>query len=491
MSKNISAKKNDAALSLVVKIVALVCALVLLASIALAVVAKNGYFRRNTVVMEIGDTEINAIEYNYGYYTALNNFYSQYYYYASSLGFDPSTSLKSQDCYFDPEISWYDYFVNQTKTQFEEIYLIYNKAVEDGFTMTEESAKSLEDSIKDLENAAKEAKMSVNKYLRSVYGPNITLNDYKEYVSRRLIFADFCEKYMDGLSYPTEEIEKYYSDNKKDLDVVSYYVYTAKADTKNEKTAEEIANGIKDASTDVTSFLTALKGVVGEDTFEEKTYLTEGATYTKDDQASEWLFDDARKAGDVTVIKTAATSSASTDTYKVICFVERGWETYRLATMRHILLSVTNLTNEDGSTIKDESGKAKTNDAEQKAAAEALLKQWKDGAATQDSFAALVKDNSNDTGSVENGGLYEDFDKKTMVSEITDWIWAEGRKEGDCEIVKTSYGYHLVYFVGYGEEKWNSDVVKTLKNNDYSDYLKELKEKYPVSFNDKGLSQVG
>ncbi len=490
MSKNPQTKNADTLWSPLVKVVAVICAVVLLASIALAVVAKAGYFRRNTVVMNVGNTEVNALEFNYGYFSALNNFYSQYYYYASMIGFDVTTSLKSQTCYFDSTKSWYEYFVDQTKAQYEEVYLLYNKAVEEGFTMTEESAKSLEDSISELESAAKEAKVSVNKYLQSLYGPNITLKEYKEFVTRRLVSADFYEKYMDSLEYDAEKIEKYYTDNKKDFDVVDYYAYTAKADTKNNKTAEEIANSIKDASTDVNTYLEALKGIVGADTFKEETYFEEDSGYTKDDDISEWLFNDERKAGDVTVIKKAGASS-SADTYTVVCFVERGRENYKLATMRHILFAIDELTDDNGDPIEDKDGKVQTNDAEMKAEAEKILKQWKDGAATEDSFAALVKDNTDDEGSIETEGLYEDFDKKTMVDEITDWIWAEGRKAGDCEIVKTSYGYHIVYFVEYGDEKWNSDVVNTLKGEDYSDYLDALKEEYPISFNDKGLSQVG
>lgn len=491
MSQNPKTKNTDTIWSPLVKVVAIVCAVVLLATIALAVVAKTGYFRRSTVVMNVGDTEVNALEFNYGYFSALNNFYSQYYSYASMIGFDATTSLKSQTCYFDSTKTWYEYFVDQTKTQYEELYLLYNKAAAENFTMTEESAKSLEDSIKDLEAAAKEAKVSVNKYLQSLFGPNITLNEYKEYLSRRLVFADFYEKYMDSLEYDAEKIEKYYSDNIKDYDVVDYYTYTAKADTENKKTAEEIANGIKDASTGVETYLDALKGIVGEDKFKAEDYLTEDSGYIKDDDTSEWLFDDERKAGDVTVIKKAATSSSSTDTYTVICFVERGRETYKLASMRHILFAVEDLKDDNGNVIKDKDGKNQTNDAEMKAEAEKILKQWKDGAATQDSFAALVKDNTDDTGSIETEGLYEDFDKNTMVDEITDWIWAEGRKAGDCEIVKTDYGYHIVYFVEYGEEKWKSDIVDDLKSKDYSDYLKALREEYPISFNEKGLSQVG
>ena len=78
-----------------------------------------------------------------------------------------------------------------------------------------------------------------------------------------------------------------------------------------------------------------------------------------------------------------------------------------------------------------------------------------------------------------------------MVEEITDWLWKEGRKEGDCEIVKTEYGYHIVYFKGYGEIKWKSDVIATLKSNDYKKYQEGLKSEFEITYNEKGFSQVG
>ncbi len=497
MSKN-PTNKSDTIWSPAVKITALICALVLLASIALAVVAKVGVFRRNTVVMTVGESEINALEFNYGYYSALNDFYSQYYSYINYIGFNPSTSLKSQTCYFDSSMSWYDYFVSQTKIQYEEVYLLYNAAKAQNFQMTEESAKALEDSVAAIEEAAETEKISVNKYLQQMYGPNITLNDYKEFATRRMISADFYQDYMEklGATYKDEDIEKYYSENKSTFDRVTYFEYEVQVPKDSNKTAEIIANELA-AITDGTAFEEALKNAVNAvtaDSYKKENFLKDNGTYTKDDETSEWLFNSERKAGDTKVFtETSKSSSDSAEkiTYTVVSFVERSREEYQLATMRHILFTVEDKTDDNGNTVKDDDGNTVTNDAEQKAAAEKLLNDWKSGDATEDTFAALVKDNTDDEGSVENGGLYEDFDQDTMVDEITEWMWKEGRKAGDCEVVKTTYGYHIVYFVKYGDAKWKTDVTNTLKSNDYSDYLDELRTQYPKVFNDKGLSQVG
>ena len=68
--------------------------------------------------------------------------------------------------------------------------------------------------------------------------------------------------------------------------------------------------------------------------------------------------------------------------------------------MRHILIKPE--TDEDGN-----SDDAAWEAAEQKA--QALLDEWKAGDATEESFGELAKVNSEDTGSSDNGGLYEDL----------------------------------------------------------------------------------
>ncbi len=82
--------------------------------------------------------------------------------------------------------------------------------------------------------------------------------------------------------------------------------------------------------------------------------------------------------------------------------------------------------------------------------AKSILAQWESGEKTEDSFAALVADNSTDTGSVENGGLYENFTAGTMVAEFNDWCFDDARKPGDTGIVQTQFGYHVMYFVHRG-----------------------------------------
>lgn len=109
-----------------------------------------------------------------------------------------------------------------------------------------------------------------------------------------------------------------------------------------------------------------------------------------------------------------------------------------MVNVRHILIQPSEQ-NDDG-TYTD----AAWADAEQKA--KDLLAQWQSGEHTEDSFAYLAAENSQDPGSAANGGLYEEVYPGQMVDEFDAWCFDAARKPGDTGIVKTSYGYHIMYF---------------------------------------------
>lgn len=109
-----------------------------------------------------------------------------------------------------------------------------------------------------------------------------------------------------------------------------------------------------------------------------------------------------------------------------------------------------------------------------------IYQQWLDGEATEESFGELAKEHSSD-GSAIYGGLYEDIPEGYMVEEFNDWCFAEGRKVGDHGIVKTEFGYHIMYFVAYV----NPDAYNTA-NSDLSLWINTAKgNNQPTIYNEK------
>lgn len=113
--------------------------------------------------------------------------------------------------------------------------------------------------------------------------------------------------------------------------------------------------------------------------------------------------------------------------------------------VRHILIMP------EGGT-KSADGKTTTySDAEWEACrikAQAVYDEWLAGEKTEDSFGKLANEKSQDqNGNVTNGGIYENVTKGRMVKEFEDWSFDSARKSGDHGLVKTQYGYHVMYFV--------------------------------------------
>lgn len=80
--------------------------------------------------------------------------------------------------------------------------------------------------------------------------------------------------------------------------------------------------------------------------------------------------------------------------------------------------------------------------------ADEIYKMWQEGDATEETFAALATEYTEDPGSMSTGGLYEEIYPGQMMQEFNDWCFDAARQVGDTAVVKTSYGYHIMYFSG-------------------------------------------
>ena len=93
--------------------------------------------------------------------------------------------------------------------------------------------------------------------------------------------------------------------------------------------------------------------------------------------------------------------------------------------------------------------------------AQDILNRWLSGEQTEENFAALANETSADPGSNTAGGLYTDVYVGQMVEEFEAWCFDEARKPGDYGIVKTSLGYHIMYFSA-SRPAWHGDVEQEI-----------------------------
>jgi parvulin-like peptidyl-prolyl isomerase len=76
-----------------------------------------------------------------------------------------------------------------------------------------------------------------------------------------------------------------------------------------------------------------------------------------------------------------------------------------------------------------------------------------------DDFAALAKQYSEDTGSKDNGGLYENFGRGQMVKPFEDAAFSVPVGE-ISDIIETQYGYHIIQVIDRKKESRPLDEVR-------------------------------
>lgn len=144
--------------------------------------------------------------------------------------------------------------------------------------------------------------------------------------------------------------------------------------------------------------------------------------------------------------------------------------------VRHILIEV-----EGGK--KGSDGKMTYTDEEWETCrkeAQKVLDEWLDGDATDATFAEAANKYSKDAGSNANGGLYADVTKDTnFVKEFKDWYLEKDRKKGDYGLVKTEYGYHIMYLSDM-EEQWVTISREAIMVEESEKIAEAAKTKYPM-----------
>lgn len=145
--------------------------------------------------------------------------------------------------------------------------------------------------------------------------------------------------------------------------------------------------------------------------------------------------------------------------------------------VRHILIAPE--TNDKNTKAKD------ATDAQWAAAykkATKILDEFNAGDKKEKSFSKLAEENSTDTGSKDNGGLYENVVPGQMVNSFSAWCFDSSRKAGDTAIVKSDFGYHIMYFVGTGKlTAWQYTAKTALASADSTSATENSKRLYNQS----------
>ncbi|MBQ7801168.1 MAG: peptidylprolyl isomerase [Oscillospiraceae bacterium] len=518
--KQLTEQKEAKKLKIYTTVFVVVLALMIVAAVWIAVsntIAHNGVRERGTTALTVGEHEISNAELNFFYIDAVNNFYSQYGSYASLFGLDTTLPLNEQVTDEETGATWADDFLNSAKENARAVYALADEAKAQGYTLSDEEKAEIETHLSNLSlYASYYGYSNAEDYLKAMYGNGATEKTYRAYAELTSLASSYETYYADSLVYDDAALREAESENYAEYSSFSYNTYylstskfleggttddegnttysdeeKAASVTAAEEAAKALAEGEYASVADLDAAIAALE-INAETEGAASTTYEDTAYASINSVVQEWVTDESRVSGDVTYIASTTHTHAEGEThsddedsseyetvngYYVVYYVGTNDNTFALANVRHILVAFEGGTTDDnGNTTYSDEEKAAAKDE-----ADAILADWKAGEATEDSFAALANEKSDD-GDGTTGGLYEDVYPGQMVTNFNDWCFDESRKAGDTDVIETEYGYHVMYYVGDSETNYRDyQIINTLKSADTDAWFNALIEPMTVT----------
>ena len=454
-------EKKEERISTAIGIVVLVALVCLVASFPI-----RTYLATHETYVVVNGEAVNKVEFDYQYNLTKNNYITQYGSYLTYFGLDTSKDLSTQ--MYSDTLTWQDYFEQNAVESLKQNKALMAEAKAAGFTYdTTDEYNTFKETIK---TSAAAAGVSDKEYVRSIYGSYATMGRIEEYVKNDMVMNAYYQKLQEDNAPSDDEIQSYYEENKATYDSVDYRLTTIEADLPTEPT--ELADPVEETAADTTG---TTDGTTAADSTQDTAYQPSDAeiakamedarvladdaeqTVAKDGEAhenekkssvnymiSDWLFDDARKAGDTTVI-----TNDNSHCYYAVAFEKRYLDETPSADVRVIIPT------------EDKTG-------------EEILEEWKNGAATEDSFAELCKKYTQDTSAVENGGLFEQVTKTGMTEELSNWIFDSSRQAGDTVAITVSDTTYVLYYIGQDQPEWKINIKNTLVSDTMSQHMQDI-----------------
>ena len=111
--------------------------------------------------------------------------------------------------------------------------------------------------------------------------------------------------------------------------------------------------------------------------------------------------------------------------------------------------------------------------------AEDIFAEWQNGEATEESFASLARERTDDPGSAATGGLYSNIWPGQMVPEFDEWIFDPSRNFGDTDIVETDFGFHIMFFVRSNED-WKLRTESAMIARAVQEIISEVESRFTI-----------
>ncbi len=240
-------RKQDTKNGKIISAVCIILVAVILLILVCTVLESAGVFNRmtNVIQMENGEFKVNKAMMNFFFNEQIMTWYNQYGSYATYFGLDFSKDMKAQN--YSKDTTWYQYFLDQTKSQVQ-LYLAYaNAAHTMGLELDKDDHAEIEEVVDTLKTYVKGLGLSYSNF----YGEGVSEGDIKDcyeiiYLANKYSEV-MTEKYKGELEKDDKDVIAFPDENKEDFYSADVLKYEIKLDEKNFKTSKEYEDAVKKA----------------------------------------------------------------------------------------------------------------------------------------------------------------------------------------------------------------------------------------------------
>lgn len=223
-------KKKQGMPSWAINLITIVVAVVILASVALSLMTANGVFTRMQTAVKSDHYRVNANMMNYYFTTQYNSFVSENSSYLSYYGLDTSLSLKEQyvNGTDDADGTWFDYMMEQTTSQVEEILVYCEEAYERDIELDDEDKEQIEAELEMYETYASMYGYTTNSYVSAMYGKGMKLKDIRNALELSALASKCSSEVGEELegAISDADVDTEYASDKLAYDLVDYSSYS-------------------------------------------------------------------------------------------------------------------------------------------------------------------------------------------------------------------------------------------------------------------------
>lgn len=430
-----------------------------------------GVPQRSLNAAQINQQEIKVVEYNYSYFSTAN-MYTQYFGNGGLLDLkDSSKDITGQD------LTWGQFFTDTAKNSLQQENILYQKAVEAGYTLSEEDQANIDDYLEQMQTSVG-TPVDFELYLTSAFGKGMTVDSLRAILEKQTLAGKFDSEAASKYEISAEDVKKNYDENPDSYDLVNYHSFTLVTPTQKDDgtamTTEEIAAAKasnEELAKKIVSELSkpedvrqaAIDNAAKKDQlqYEGEKDITLLTNRTKrsvsGSELQTWLFDKERKTGE-------KSHFASGNDFVIVYFLERFQDTRPTA---DLILSSFDLEDSTGE-IKSDEDLAKIRTAATDLAASIKTEQDVLDYDAKDPDASVPK--ASPSRKIEK---LDGSNAASINSELLEWVLSEEAKIGTTKTIETADTLYVILILDRPDvQSWYAQNELLLQSQAYSNDFK-------------------